>query len=950
MMDDMSAGKDRTIRIRRYSNAVAAPGEQSRVPQPPADQKSPGAAAASPVKLPGEQMLEAELTTDVKIPCGTDLPCVHEGETKQAPLKSEADVMEIKPGPRPPAAMVYEGSAALYHQSQPSRLVSLPANTTDDAKLVDQYEHLIGTPNSPHDRSMLEQLPSLNSSQDQNQISRQDLPTSFPARQFNQGHGEAHGIDQESACPDPAPSLAQSTNNTTTTDNLSSLQHISGLHRDDLFVPKEEQGQDSSFGPQGKPAFSNSRTVEVAYAENDLVANSSPQPGTSNAVSPTSIVPQSPPAQSLKDILANVVLEEQVITIKLHRDLPPRRSGLPHQSVSEAKAATATNSLVNRPSVPHSDQSVTHLPGHDKRGRFITHRAHSNIETSRHGTEAPTPNPSGLPFNSPSLSVAGPSGLHRSQVSCTPAMTRSSSDAAFSQDQSLSSAGPTQRERIPSSFESRQPGRSNSAAARAEEERLKRISTAVVYRTGRRSAPVFSRRGFGTTEFWNSGQTSINRINLKHNFARPPVSSIDRRSRPQGRGELGRKRSRSVGEQRRTRRGKTSSSEMTEENDLINGRVSAPAASKSTKNRKGGKKLARYGSMNERSMRHSLDECPDDEYNCYGDEWDEYDDDVMVEQLFAQTARPRSRLGPGSKSGPWSRKKFLRQTSQVDPLSSRWTSDEEAAGTVGRALSAQDVEWNGESWSGRTSSGRRTQDSEVGKDRSDEDSDDSESSSSDETSALLKETKTEIYSRRWYLLFLFSMTALVWNAIWSTWGPVAQSAKQVYHWNDGDIAMFTWLGNLPFLITMFPIAYLMDVKGMRAATVLCCGLMCLGAGLRCIPCDIQTTTWLIRLGQLLNGVAGTVPISGPGLLSGLWFPPNQRATATAISTVMGYLGSCISFVIGPLLVKEPTLSPVNGTSGLLPSIDGFGNTSFSNTTDTDKQKKGIETILYAGES
>lgn len=75
------------------------------------------------------------------------------------------------------------------------------------------------------------------------------------------------------------------------------------------------------------------------------------------------------------------------------------------------------------------------------------------------------------------------------------------------------------------------------------------------------------------------------------------------------------------------------------------------------------------------------------------------------------------------------------------------------------------------------------------------------------------EVKTEVYARRWYILFIFSAYCLVWSAVWSTWGPIAQSAKAVFDWEDADIAMFTWLGNIPFLVTMFPIAYLMDVKG-----------------------------------------------------------------------------------------------------------------------------------------
>ncbi|CAG5119007.1 unnamed protein product, partial [Candidula unifasciata] len=198
------------------------------------------------------------------------------------------------------------------------------------------------------------------------------------------------------------------------------------------------------------------------------------------------------------------------------------------------------------------------------------------------------------------------------------------------------------------------------------------------------------------------------------------------------------------------------------------------------------------------------------------------------------------------------------------------------------------------------------------------------------------EVRTELFYRRWYMLALFSLTAMLWNAIWSTWGPIAQSAKDVYGWTDGFVPSFIHL--CPFQCVF---------QGMRMAMIFCCSFMFVGAGFRCIPGDVNTATWFIRIGQFLNGVAGTVPMSGPALLSGLWFPPNQRATATAISTVAGYLGASISFVIGPLLVPEPDdLSPINATfSFLRDAIDSNG--SGINITDHSGQEQGIKTILYA---
>lgn len=50
--------------------------------------------------------------------------------------------------------------------------------------------------------------------------------------------------------------------------------------------------------------------------------------------------------------------------------------------------------------------------------------------------------------------------------------------------------------------------------------------------------------------------------------------------------------------------------------------------------------------------------------------------------------------------------------------------------------------------------------------------------------------------------------------IWNTWGPIAQSAKEVFKWNDGTIGMIPSLGNIACIFTVFLASYVMDEKGM----------------------------------------------------------------------------------------------------------------------------------------
>ncbi|KTG03916.1 hypothetical protein cypCar_00001993 [Cyprinus carpio] len=87
--------------------------------------------------------------------------------------------------------------------------------------------------------------------------------------------------------------------------------------------------------------------------------------------------------------------------------------------------------------------------------------------------------------------------------------------------------------------------------------------------------------------------------------------------------------------------------------------------------------------------------------------------------------------------------------------------------------------------------------------------------------------------------------------------------------------------------------------------------MVLGAALRSVPLkDLYYRRWMIHGGQLLNGLAGPTIMSAGPLLSTTWFAPDQRATATAIASLIGYLGSACAFLIGPLAVPAP-----NGTVG-----------------------------------
>lgn len=155
-----------------------------------------------------------------------------------------------------------------------------------------------------------------------------------------------------------------------------------------------------------------------------------------------------------------------------------------------------------------------------------------------------------------------------------------------------------------------------------------------------------------------------------------------------------------------------------------------------------------------------------------------------------------------------------------------------------------------------------------------------------------------IYKSRWYILVTFSLLSIAQAAIWNTWGPLAQSGYDIFGWQNKDIALLTNWGPISYVLADIPFSWMMDVKGCRLACLITSFLCLLGTGFRCITLKMPYATWLINIGQALNGAAGPVVMAAPPVLSSIWFPQNQRFTATAITSLAAVFGSTISPLIG----------------------------------------------------
>merc|ERR1711976_1054667 len=150
-------------------------------------------------------------------------------------------------------------------------------------------------------------------------------------------------------------------------------------------------------------------------------------------------------------------------------------------------------------------------------------------------------------------------------------------------------------------------------------------------------------------------------------------------------------------------------------------------------------------------------------------------------------------------------------------------------------------------------------------------------------------TNYRSYTRRWWVLLIFSASCIAQSLIWNTFAPIKSTVMNETSVNldihSSDIYLFTNWGPIGFILFMPLFTYLMSTSNLKICINFTSILLILAGLLRIIPStvfpDIKRK-WLFHLAQFFNGIAGCLPVSAPAHLSALWFSEEQRGFSTSI--------------------------------------------------------------------
>ncbi|XP_063586188.1 solute carrier family 49 member 4 homolog isoform X3 [Penaeus indicus] len=168
------------------------------------------------------------------------------------------------------------------------------------------------------------------------------------------------------------------------------------------------------------------------------------------------------------------------------------------------------------------------------------------------------------------------------------------------------------------------------------------------------------------------------------------------------------------------------------------------------------------------------------------------------------------------------------------------------------------------------------------------------------------EVTTKTYFTRFWILFIFSFLAWFQCAQWNTWGPISESVNVAFPgWGAETVAMMGNWGTIMFVVGIVPMCWLMEAKGLRAGVLACAGLVAAGTVMRIIPFATSSDVFFTVMSHLCAicvGLAATLVMAAPPTIAAVWFPPEERTTATDAAIGVALLAA--------ILVYFPTKPPL----------------------------------------
>ncbi|XP_048806177.1 feline leukemia virus subgroup C receptor-related protein 2 isoform X1 [Lagopus muta] len=157
--------------------------------------------------------------------------------------------------------------------------------------------------------------------------------------------------------------------------------------------------------------------------------------------------------------------------------------------------------------------------------------------------------------------------------------------------------------------------------------------------------------------------------------------------------------------------------------------------------------------------------------------------------------------------------------------------------------------------------------------------------------------------RRWVVVLLFSSYSLCNAFQWIQYGSINNVFVRFYGVSTFAIDWLSMSYMLTYIPLLFPVAWLLDKKGLRLIALLGSALNALGAWVKLGSLRPQLFAVTV-LGQVVCSLAQVFILGMPSRIASVWFSSREVSTACSIAVFGNQLGIALGFLIPPVLVPN----------------------------------------------
>lgn len=177
----------------------------------------------------------------------------------------------------------------------------------------------------------------------------------------------------------------------------------------------------------------------------------------------------------------------------------------------------------------------------------------------------------------------------------------------------------------------------------------------------------------------------------------------------------------------------------------------------------------------------------------------------------------------------------------------------------------------------------------------------------------------KVYGYRWVVLILFMLVIAANQLAWITFAPITGVAGRYYGVSDLSIGLLSMSFMIVYIFVSIPASWTIDTYGFRVAVgigAVLTGIFGLSRGLAAENYTLVLVSQIgIAIGQpfILNAITK---------VAARWFPIQERATASGLSSLAMYLGIVLGMMLTPILVLYTSINSMLVIYGIAAAVVG----------------------------